>query len=341
MNETLADWTTLRVGGACRHLVSAQSHADVITAVRDADDRGEPVLILGGGSNLVVSDDGFDGTVIAIRTRGVTLTDEGCGGAWVEAAAGESWDDLVDWCVQRELRGIEALSGIPGSVGATPVQNVGAYGQEIADVVSRVTVFDRVTRSERILPVGECDFSYRSSLFKAEPNRFVILSVALQMRRGDLSEPIAYAELAASLGVEVGECAPSRNVRECVLELRQRKGMVLNPDDHDTWSVGSFFVNPIVEPQRVPASAPAWPQGDGMVKTSAAWLVEQAGFPRGFALPGSHAAVSTKHSLALTNRGGATAGEVLELARVIRTGVHLAFGIELSAEPMLVGCSLD
>jgi len=337
VTETLAGWTTLRVGGPVRRWVTAADRAELLAAVIECDARGDNILLIGRGSNLVVADSGFDGTVIEIATRGIASVDEGCGGAWVEVEAGESWDDLVKWSIAEQWRGMEALSGIPGSVGATPIQNVGAYGRDVASIIARVTVFDRRSAKMRVLAAGDCGFGYRHSIFKSEPDRFVVLAVAFQMRRGDLSEPVAYAELADALNIAVGECAESERVREAVLGLRRRKGMVLDPDDHDTWSVGSFFVNPVVPADRVPEGAPAWPQFEGLVKTSAAWLVENAGFPRGFALHGSAAAVSTKHSLALTNRGGATAAQIMELARTIHAEVESRFGIDLVIEPRLIG----
>ncbi len=340
MTTPLSDWTTLRVGGAPDRVVVAQSRQEIIEAVRAADATGEPLLILGGGSNLVVADEGVTGTVVAIRSRGITLDDEGCGGGWIEVEAGEDWDGLVSWSIEKNLRGMEALAGIPGSVGATPVQNVGAYGREVASLIARVTVLDRHDGQVRILPAPDCGFGYRWSMFKSQPNRWVILSVTFQMRRGDMSEPVAYAELAERLGIAVGECAPSAQVRQVVLDLRRAKGMVLDPDDHDTWSVGSFFVNPVIDPSAdhptIPDGAPRWVQPDGRVKTSAAWLVEHAGFPRGFRLPGSNAGVSTKHSLALTNRGGATAAEVVQLAHAISSGVRSTFGIDLVIEPTVI-----
>lgn len=337
MTNTLARWTTLRVGGPARRWVTASTRAELAAAVAECDERAEKILLVGGGSNLVVADAGFEGTVIEIATRGIASSDEGCAGGWVEVEAGEPWDALVQWSIAQQWRGMEALSGIPGSVGATPIQNVGAYGRDVASIIARVTVLDRRTADVRVLAAGDCGFGYRHSIFKTDPDRFVVLAVAFHMRRGDLSEPVTYSELADALGIAVGECAPSERVREAVLGLRRRKGMVLDANDHDTWSVGSFFVNPVVPPGRVPEGAAAWPQPDGRVKTSAAWLVEHAGFPRGFALPGSAAAVSTKHSLALTNRGGATASQIMELAETIRSAVAATYGIDLVIEPSLVG----
>lgn len=337
MTNTLSRWTTLRVGGPARHWITASTRTELVDAVVDCDERAEKVLLVGGGSNLVVADAGFEGTVIEIATRGIASSDGGCAGGWIEVEAGESWDALVQWSIAQQCRGMEALSGIPGSVGATPIQNVGAYGRDVASIIAQVTVLDRRTAGVRVLAAGDCGFGYRHSIFKSDPQRFVVLAVAFQMRRGDQSEPVAYSELADALGISVGECAASDRVREAVLDLRRGKGMVLDANDHDTWSVGSFFVNPVVESRRVPEGAPAWPQPDGRVKTSAAWLVEHAGFPRGFALPGSAAAVSTKHSLALTNRGEATASQIMELAGTIRSTVTATYGIDLVIEPSLVG----
>ena len=334
----LAELTTLRVGGPAQHLVAAESEADLIAAVRAADASGSQFLLLGGGSNVVVSDAEFPGTVVLVRTRGINVSVDGCAGAWVSVAAGEPWDELVARAVAEEWSGIEALSGIPGLTGATPIQNVGAYGQEVAQTIARVRAYDRVAGDVVMLPAGECGFGYRTSRFKAEPGRHVVLSVEFQLPMGSLSAPIGYAELAARLGVEVGGRVPSAEVREAVLGLRRGKGMVLDPADHDTWSVGSFFTNPLVSGE-VPDGAPRWPQPDGSVKTSAAWLVEKAGFARGFTLDG-RAALSSKHSLAITNRGGATSDDVVRLARTIRDGVRDRFGIDLEPEPTLVACAL-
>jgi UDP-N-acetylmuramate dehydrogenase len=321
--------------------VRATTEDELITAVSDADAAGESVLVLGGGSNLVVADEGFAGTVIELATRGIVPDVEdgaSCGGVLVTVAAGESWDDLVATAVEREWVGIEALSGIPGSVGATPIQNVGAYGQEVSETIASVRVWDRKLRGVRTFANADCGFGYRTSRFKADPGRHVVLSVTFQLRQGSLGGPVSYAELARTLGVAVGERAPLTDVRRAVLALRAGKGMVLDPDDHDTWSAGSFFTNPIVPADAVPDGAPAWPQPDGTVKTSAAWLIEHAGFAKGYG--NERAALSTKHPLALTNRGGATTADLLRLALEVRDGVELAFGIRLVNEPVLVGCSL-
>jgi UDP-N-acetylmuramate dehydrogenase len=259
----------------------------------------------------------------------------------INVAAGEPWDPLVRHTIEQGWSGLEAMSGIPGLVGATPIQNVGAYGADVSELISMVRTLDRSTgRLKTMFPV-ECGFGYRTSRFKSDPGRFVVLSVTFQLRLGSLSHPIRYAELARVLGIAVGERAPAADVRQAVLELRNAKGMVLVADDHDTWSVGSFFTNPIISPasaRTLPAGAPRFSQPDDMVKTSAAWLIEQAGFAKGY---GHGAArLSGKHTLALTNRGGATAGDLLSLAREIRSGVAARFGIELVPEPVLVGCEL-
>lgn len=338
---TLAELTTLGVGGPAHELTIADSEAALVEQVRDADARGIPLLVLGGGSNLLVGDDGFDGRVVCVRSTGVRVDDSGCGGVWVNVAAGENWCALVDRAVDEGWIGIEALAGIPGSVGATPLQNVGAYGQEVASTIARVRSFDRVRGEVVVHAVGDCGFGYRTSRFRAErvgeSSRYVVLGVEFQFPAGTLSAPIAYVELARSLGVAVGTRVPMAEVREAVLALRRSKGMVLDPSDPDTRSAGSFFINPIVPADfPLPDVAPRWPVECG-AKVSAAWLIERAGFARGFALPGSRAALSSKHTLAITNRGGATAAELLELAESIQSGVYSAFGIMLHREPRVVG----
>jgi UDP-N-acetylmuramate dehydrogenase len=342
--ERLADHTTLRLGGPARTWVRATSETELVDAVRRADEVGEKVLVLAGGSNLVVADEGIEGTVVEIATTGVSADHEGdeptCGGVLVTVAAGESWDRFVAQAVERGWVGVEALSGIPGSVGATPIQNVGAYGQEVAQTLARVRVWDRVLNGVRTFAATECGFGYRTSRFKKDPGRHVVLEVTFQFRAGDLGAPVEYAELARTRGVEPGARAPMTDVRQAVLELRRSKGMVLDPEDHDTWSAGSFFTNPVVAADRVPEGAPAWPQDDppGGVKTSAAWLIEHAGFGKGYGAGAVR--LSTKHTLALTNRGGATTAELLALARELRDGVESRFGIRLVNEPVLVGCEL-
>jgi len=336
--ELLADHTTLHVGGPAADFVVATTEAELVDAVRDADDAGRPLLVLGGGSNVLVADAGFDGRVVAVRTRGVSADADACGGAVVRVAAGEPWDDLVARAVDEGWVGVEALSGIPGLVGATPIQNVGAYGQEVSETIASVRCWDRQAGAVRTLFNRDCRFGYRTSRFKQEPGRWVVLEVVFQLRLGDLGAPVRYAERAGRQGVDPGARAPLGDVRAAVLDLRRGKGMVLDPLDHDTWSAGSFFTNPVLPAGAVPEGAPAWPQGDDTVKTSAAWLIEHAGFGRGHG--DVRAALSGKHTLALTNRGGASADDLLGLAREVRDGVREKFGIELVNEPVLVGCDL-
>ncbi len=362
MTRSLAELTTMRVGGPPRALVVADDAETVVDAVRAADEAGEPVLVVGGGSNLVVADAGFPGTVVLVTSRGVRVeSDDLCGGVVVRVAAGEPWDDLVAHAVAESWSGIEALSGIPGSTGATPVQNVGAYGQEVAQTVWQVRVFDRAERRVRTLFNSDCDFSYRHSLLKESMRagagtvspRYIVLEVSFQLRPTSMSQPIAYADLARGLGVEPGQRVPLTEAREAVLEQRRRRGMVLDDHDHDTWSCGSFFTNPILAPDdmvrlRERAADRLGPQGpvppefpgtDGTVKTSAAWLIDKAGFAKGHGLPGP-AALSTKHTLAVTNRGDASARDIVALAREVRDGVRQAFGVSLVNEPVLVGVEL-
>nr|WP_202886212.1 UDP-N-acetylmuramate dehydrogenase [Kribbella sandramycini] len=335
----MADFTTLRIGGPADNFVEVTTEDELITAVRDADAAGEPVLLLSGGSNVVIGDDGFRGTAIRIRTQGIRVDADACSGAMIHVQAGEDWDAVVQRAIAEEWSGLESMSGIPGLTGSTPVQNVGAYGHEVAETIASVRVWDRAESRIRTLFAADCGFAYRTSRFKTAPERFVVLEVAFQLKLGNLSAPIGYAELARTLDVEPDSRAPMQDVREAVLALRRSKGMVLDPADHDTWSAGSFFTNPILDtPAEVPAGAPQWPQPDGRVKTSAAWLIEHSGIPKGFTL--GPAAVSTKHTLALTNRGAATAKDLLSLATHVRSQVHQAFAITLTNEPVLVNCTL-
>jgi UDP-N-acetylmuramate dehydrogenase len=333
--------TTLRLGGPAHRLVETQTEEDLVEVVTRTDRAAEPLLVLGGGSNLVVGDGGFAGTVAAVGSRGVDVRPAGADRTGLVVAAGEPWDALVERSVTEGWAGIEALSGIPGLVGATPVQNVGAYGQEVAETVVGVRVLDRSTGAVGTLTAADCGFGYRHSVFRGA-DRWVVLSVHLRLRRSDRSGPVRYAELARVLDVPVGGTAPLAEVREAVLGLRRAKGMVLDPADPDTVSAGSFFTNPVLDPPAaavLPPDAPRWPAADGRVKVSAAWLIEQAGFRRG-QVHGT-AAISTKHTLALVNRGGTSADDLLVLAREVRDGVRARFGVELSPEPLLVGCSLD
>ncbi|HWD77928.1 MAG TPA: UDP-N-acetylmuramate dehydrogenase [Kribbella sp.] len=335
----LAGYTTLRIGGPADKFVEVTTEEDLIAAVRDADAAGEPVLLLSGGSNVVIGDDGFRGTVVKVATSGIRVDADMCSGAMVRVAAGEDWDGFVQRAIAEEWSGLESMSGIPGLAGSTPVQNVGAYGHEVAETIASVRVWDRTLGQVQTVFAADCGFSYRNSRFKEDPSRYVVLEVTFQLKLGELSAPVGYAELARVLDVEPDSRAPMTEVREAVLGLRRSKGMVLDPADHDTWSAGSFFTNPILDtPAEVPAGAPQWPQPDGRVKTSAAWLIEHAGVSKGFAI--GNAAVSTKHTLALTNRGQATAKELLTLATHVRTQVQQSFDITLHNEPVLVNCSL-
>ena len=339
--ELLAELTTLRLGGPARRLVHADNETALLDAVRDADRTGTPLLLVAGGSNLVVADSGFDGTVVRVETRGVAVEQDMCSGAMVTVAAGEPWDPFVADAVSRGFVGIEALSGIPGSVGATPIQNVGAYGQEVAETIASVRCWDRVDGVQRTFAASECGFGYRTSRFKQDPQRHVVLAVTFQFRLGELAAPVRYAELARSLGVQVGARVPMTEVRDTVLRLRRRKGMVLDAEDHDTWSAGSFFTNPFLDADaadRLPAGAPRWEQADGTTKTSAAWLIENAGFGKGYG--NGRAALSGKHTLALTNRGAARTDDLLALAAEVQRGVYDRFGVWLVNEPVLVGCDL-
>ena len=333
--------TTLGVGGPPDVWVTARSEQELVAAVSDCDRRGVPVLLLGGGSNMVVGDEGFRGTVVEIASRGVDATIEGVE-VVVEAAAGEPWDEVVGRCVDEGWSGVEALSGIPGLVGASPVQNVGAYGQEVSHTVAEVRALDRRTGEIRTLAADDCGFTYRGSTFKADADRWVVLSVTFRLSTSPRGE-VRYAELARALEVSVGDACDIAAIRTSVLALRRAKGMVLDPDDVDTYSVGSFFMNPIVDEAtaaRIPTDCPRYPAVEG-VKLSAAWLIEQSGVPRGFRVsPDAPAAVSSKHTLALTNSGGARAADVIDLARVIRERVSESFGITLQPEARLVNCAL-
>jgi UDP-N-acetylmuramate dehydrogenase len=309
--------------------------------MRNAANEGRSVLVLAGGSNVVIGDAGFAGEVLLLRTRGIEVVASHAGSVVVRVAAGELWDSFVEHAVTSGWSGIECLSGIPGSAGATPIQNVGAYGSEVAHTIEAVHAYDRESDTIRVMSPAECAFAYRSSIFKHN-DRYLVLHVDFRLAVSGGSAPIRYAELARSLGVEAGDRVPLRQARDTVVKLRAGKGMVLDPDDPDTWSVGSFFTNPVVSAERWAAlglgHAPHWPGEDGSVKIPAAWLIEHAGFPKGFA--GSGVAISAKHTLALTNRGGGTTTALLDLARTIRDGVRATFGIELHPEPVLINCAL-
>ncbi|MEY4900223.1 MAG: UDP-N-acetylenolpyruvoylglucosamine reductase [Actinomycetota bacterium] len=331
--RSLAELTTLRVGGTPSSLTVVTTQSQLIDAVSAS---GPEVLILGGGSNLLVSDD-FAGEVIKIETQGFTNDESACAGAWVTVEAGHNWDDFVSAAVENGWTGIEGLAGIPGTVGATPIQNVGAYGQSVSETIAQVRAWNRKTKEVEILFATDCEFGYRTSIFKANPDTWVILSVTFQLPLGTMSAPISYDELAKKLDVNLGDRVLTIDLQRAVLELRAGKGMVLDSSDHDTWSVGSFFMNPRVT--QAPEGAPNWTEPSGSVKVSAAWLIEQAGFGKGFTLNG-RAALSGKHTLAISNRGNATSVDILELAQHLRNGVYEKFAIELKPEPRLIGLSL-
>ena len=322
----LAPLTTLRLGGPAQRLVEASSEDELIEAVRSG-----PALVLAGGSNVVIADEGVPGTVVLVRTHGVELVD-----GLLVVQAGEPWDAVVERCVAEGLQGFECLSGIPGSTGATPIQNVGAYGQDVSETVEWVRVHDRVTDRVETLDAAACGFDYRRSVFKYR-DRWTVLAVAFRLSQSSLSGPLRYAELARVLDTPVGGRAPLEDVRAAVLALRRGKGMVIDPDDPDSVSAGSFFTNPILTGEEWAAlpGAPAFPEPDGRIKTSAAWLIERSGFGRGYG--SGRAGISSKHTLALVNRGEATTAELMALAREIAGGVRARFGVSLVPEPVLVG----
>lgn len=346
----LAPLTTLKLGGPAERLVRVTDTDELIRLVRAADAEREPLFFLAGGSNVVISDQGVPGTTILIDTRGIEERGLDDGRVALIVAAGEPWDEIVARTVNSELAGMECLSGVPGSVGATPIQNVGAYGQEVATTIVSVLALDRESGEVVELTAAECGFGYRTSRFKYR-DRFLILAVSFALDPSPDSEPIRYAQLARSLDTDTGERVPLAVARETVLDLRRSKSMVIDPDDPDSVSAGSFFTNPILEPEeferlRLRAAElfeeqetpPSWPEADGGIKTSAAWLIERAGFNRGYG--SRRAGISTKHTLALINRGGATTRELLDLARELRDGVRDRFGVTLVSEPTLVGVEL-
>ncbi|MEV0213845.1 UDP-N-acetylmuramate dehydrogenase [Micromonospora sp. ALFpr18c] len=345
MPGPLAGYTTLRMGGPAGRIVAATSPDAIVQAVRGAD---EPILILAGGSNVVISDTGFAGTVVLVRSRGLRVVAEDAASVTVRVEAGEPWDDLVAATVANGWSGLECLSGVPGSTGATPIQNVGAYGQEVAETITGVEVYDRTEDTRYAIPAADCGFAYRGSIFKYR-DRWVVLSVDFRLTRSPLSGPVRYAELARALGVDVGDQVPLADARAAVLRLRAGKGMVLDANDPDTRSVGSFFTNPVLDPATYESlrehaadlgEPPNWPGADGMVKVSAAWLIDKAGFAKGHPGPDG-VAISGKHTLALTNHSGnASTTDLLTLAATIRDTVHTRFGVTLHPEPVLINCTL-
>lgn len=355
MTQTLlSHLTTAAVGGPAGNYEEARTEAEIIDAVRSADAAGEKLLIIGGGSNLLISDEGYPGTVLKIASEGFTVdSEDSCGGVSVVVQAGHNWDALVEHSVLHAWSGLEALSGIPGATGATPVQNVGAYGADVSQTIAAVRTWDRKRNAVQTFTNSELKFGYRDSILKQTTvegsPRYVVLTVEFQLPLGRMSAPIRYGELARVLGVEAGKRAYSNDVRREVLRLRASKGMVLDAADRDTYSTGSFFTNPIIPAERaaaLPENAPKYPAGeDGLVKLSAAWLIDHAGFGKGFGLDetsvsGGRASLSTKHTLAITNRGSASASDMVAIAREVRAGVVNRFGIELHPEPLLIGVSL-
>ena len=332
----LADHTTIHLGGPAATLVWADDEPGLIEHVTRADAAGAPVLVLGGGSNLIVADTGFDGVVVRVATRGTRIDRDG-EQVVMHVAAGEIWDDVVTGSLSQGLAGLECLSGIPGLAGATPIQNVGAYGCEISSLIGAVRAFDREQLRTVVLTAADCHFGYRTSALRGGA-RYVVLGIDLLLNAGDTSQPVQYQQLADALGIELGGRAPTVDVRAAVLALRASKGMLIDAADPDSVSVGSFFTNPILRDDEVPAGAPKWPTSDGLVKTSAAWLIEQAGFERGFG--DGPVGLSNKHTLALVNRGGATTAELMAFAARIRAGVAERFGVVLDVEPVLVGVQI-
>nr|WP_249412444.1 UDP-N-acetylmuramate dehydrogenase [Micromonospora endophytica] len=341
----MSQYTTLCLGGPAGRIVTAASAEEIVARVREA---GDDLLLLAGGSNVVIGDAGFPGTVLLVRSRGLRMLTEDEHTVTIRVEAGEPWDELVATTVANGWSGLECLSGIPGSTGATPIQNVGAYGQEVAETITGVRVYDRRTGTVDQVAAADCGFAYRSSVFKGN-ERWVVLSVDFRLARSPLSGPVRYAELARALGVEVGDRVPLAEARATVLRLRAGKGMVLDATDPDTRSVGSFFTNPVLDGagyallrERAAdlGDPPAWPGAGDMVKVSAAWLIDKAGFGKGHPGP-EGVAISSKHTLALTNpTATASTRALLTLAREIRDGVQARFGVTLHPEPILINCTL-
>lgn len=345
--RSLADLTTFGVGGPARHFIEANNQEELLDAVRAVDDSGEPLFVLSGGSNVLVGDAGFNGTVVRVAGEQVTASRAGDGAVLVEVSAGTPLDALVARSVAQGWAGLEALSGVPGLVGAAPVQNVGAYGAQIGDSLLDVRVWDRREHRVSMLSSADCGFGYRDSVLKRSrqadqaTGRYVVLAVRLRLTVSMLSAPVAYADLADRLGVANGQRAPLQDVRAAVLEVRRSKGTVFDPADPDSRSAGSFFTNPFVDASaaaRLPDEAPRHRQPDGTIKTSAAWLIQRAGFPKGFGE--GPAQLSSKNTLVLTNRGGATAADIVALAKTIQAGVQRVFGVWLEPEPVLIGVKL-
>ena len=340
--ENLAQYTSLRVGGPAQKFIHATTEQELIEAVKNSDKSGEPVLIIGGGSNVLIGDQGFNGTVIRVETKGNSYQFDACSGGMITVNSGENWDEFVQWIISKGFADVETLSGIPGTVGGAPIQNIGAYGHEVCEVIARVRTWDRKINAVKTFTNQDCEFGYRTSRFKREKDRYVVLDVTFQLRKGEMSLPIKYQELANYLGVQLGDRVLVEDVRRAVLALRAAKGMVLSESDPDSWSAGSFFINPILSADiaaKLPSDAPRWQQADGRVKTSAAWLMEKSGVRKGEEHEGAR--VSTKHVLALVNSGNAKASDIAELAKSARAQVKKVFGITLEPEVHFVGLSLD
>jgi UDP-N-acetylmuramate dehydrogenase len=336
--KSLSNFTSLHVGGPAHHLIRATTEAELISAVQAADAAKTPLLILGRGSNVLIGDEGFAGTVVIVETEGNSYDIDACSGGLLTVAAGEDWDEFVSFTISKGLANLESLSGVPGTIGAAPVQNIGAYGHEVGEVIARLRTYDRQAKKVVTFTADQCGFTYRNSIFKESAPRYVILDVTFHLRNGELSLPVMYGELANKLGINIGDRAPISDVRKAVMALRESKGML---SSQNIWSAGSFFTNPIVSADvaaQLPVDAPRWPQANGEVKTSAAWLMEHAGIEKGEVVKG--AAISSLHVLALTNPGSATAADLIELARSAQSRVKAKFGITLEAEVRLVGAEL-
>ena len=334
----LANFTTLGVGGPAAEIIKVKTEEELIAAIKAGDASKTPLLILGGGSNVLISDSGFAGTVIKVETTGNSFEIDACSGGTLTVSAGTDWDEFVAFTIEKGLANLESLSGIPGTVGGAPIQNIGAYGHEVSEVIARVRTFDRKVQAVKTFTASQCEFGYRNSIFKTEANRYVILDVTFQLRIGEASLPIGYVELAKELGVEIGARVAITEVRDAVLKLRSAKGMLIG---EGIKSAGSFFMNPVLEKgiaEKLPSDAPRWPMSDGRVKTSAAWLMEHAGVSKGDQLAGAQ--ISPKHVLALSNAGDATAKDLIALAKSAQEKVRAKFGITLQTEVQLVGLSL-
>lgn len=346
-DQPLSGWTTFGIGGPAGQFTQATSIDELVNATRFADATNQPLFVLSGGSNVLVGDDGFPGLVVRVANRGIKVFGGNSQTVMVQLGAGEPMDAFIAQAVEDGWSGLEMLSGIPGLAGAAPVQNIGAYGAQIADAMVAVLAWDRAESELVSLTASECRFGYRDSIFKQSrqpgqaTGRHIILAVQVRLTASPLSAPIAYGELAEALSVQLGDQAPLADVRQAVLGLRRGKGMVVSPDDPDSHSAGSFFTNPWLSPAQaaqLPADAPRFKQPNGDFKTSAAWLIERAGFPKGFGT--GPARLSSKHTLALTNQGGASAVDIAALANLIVKGVNERFGVRLQPEPTLVGCEI-